>query len=70
MAFNPQDVDNAIRAAGSQLQEMWKRPGQMPENNLHPDASALAFRLKLLEDKYSTLETVVGQLVRAINGRK
>jgi hypothetical protein len=66
-------VDDAIAAAGGILADQWKKganPNQ-PENNLNPDTSALQFRIKLLEDKYATLENViVQQLVPAIKQLK
>lgn len=70
--FNPQAIEEAIRNAGAQLQEMWKKPGQMqmPENDLHPDPSALQFRCKLMEDRLDVIENVLGQVVRELKARK
>lgn len=71
MGFNPQDIEDAIRNAGAILAQQWKKPGgNFPENNLHPEPSALQFRLKLLEDRCELLEQTVGRLVRELNGRK
>ena len=70
MGFNPHDVDDAIRNAGAVLAQMWKQPGQMPENNLHPDPSALQFRIKLMEDDIALIKKTLGDVVRILNGRK
>jgi hypothetical protein len=50
-------IDDQIAAAGSMLARAWKGGAnpQQPENDLHPDASKLAFRLKLAEDRISEL---------------
>lgn len=62
------NIDDAIRAAGNQLQEIWKNPRtQAPENDLNPNPAALAFRCKILEDKVSLLETKLGEVIRLLN---
>lgn len=67
MAFDPQRIMDSIAQAGSLLQEQWKKPGgSMPENNLHPDAAHLQFRIKVIEDRLDTVEKLLGQIVRAM----
>ena len=64
-------VDDAIMQAGNLLAQQWKNPGSgmQPGNDLHPDNSALQFRIKILEDKVATLESTLGKVVRHLNGQ-
>lgn len=65
-------IDDMIAAAGGLLAEQWKhgKNPQMPENDFNPNAQALAFRIKLLEDKCALLEQTLGKVIRHLNGQK
>lgn len=60
-------VDGQIAAAGSLLAQQWKNNPRavQPENNLKPDTAQLQFRVKLLEDRMSALESWIRQNVRS-----
>ena len=56
-------VDQQVEAAGAALAAQWRDPKamqrQQPENNLHPNVSALQFRIKLIEDRCEVLEKIL-----------
>lgn len=65
-------IDDAIAAAGGLLAQQWKSGSnpQMPENDLNPKTDALAFRIKVVEDKCAVLEKVLGDVVRHLKAQK
>lgn len=57
----PPEFSDNLRAAADALEREWQRGiPQAPENDLHPEPAALAFRLKVLEDRISAIEKILG----------
>lgn len=70
--MSPEEIQNAIANAGSQLFRAWKGGTAMvmPENDLNPKGDQIAFQMKLLSDRVTTLEQQIGEIHRYIKGRK
>lgn len=70
--FDPHAIEEAIKSAGNQLHQMWKRADTtvaMPENDLNPNAATIRFELKLLGDRVAELERQFGEILRHVKSR-